>query len=717
MKRAKNICHLLLLGVLVISIVFSIIGCSSNLEAERASYNSTERSTIEKTEKTNSTDNRNAITDVSALIINAESFFDGYAWITVVPKANNGTQQINAVIDPSGDISYFADNNFEPSRFERGASILTYGNGVKKVIDPKGNELFSTKSDICDDIIISGDGYYLVSKYYDNYERAGYDIFIINNKAERLIGFSELQTEIPEFYYCGEGIFAYATMHSFTQQSNYEFWNAETMTKFEIQDIPSSQDLTRIFDNGIALVMQGSGRQDDRPALLKTNGNLEIFSKNCRESTLYSTFSDGGFICAGYNYKPGFGDQVTELAFFDCVTKSYILIGDYGERVNLRKVESLHYIDGSLLLPLIGTDQKTYYAIMDKQGNSIVEPTQCNYVKSLNTCYYISTESGSTVVDLKGNELFKNTEGWQIEPFYDGLACIDDKNYIDIYGNVLFPDGIITINGLQSNTNEKDESIEENNSSYTPPETGSCGWKSTWTLDFQTGTLTISGEGGMDSYIEKDEIQPWIEYKDQIKKVVVEYGITYIGQYCFAECKNLKEINVSGSVESIGKRAFSECEKLEVVTLGNGVKTIGDLVFAGCVSLKSESLSLPYSIESIGDAAFYGCNSLTTFVLPDKVCRIERQAFAFCENLESFQCSKALYNIGIDAFSDCHNLKTLIVQDALLLIEASAFGGCRSLSEIYYTGNRSQWNEIYVRDGNSAIKYANVVYNYIIPED
>ena len=58
-------------------------------------------------------------------------------------------------------------------------------------------------------------------------------------------------------------------------------------------------------------------------------------------------------------------------------------------------------------------------------------------------------------------------------------------------------------------------------------ESGACGENLTWTLD-AAGTLTVSGTGAMKDYNYKGA--PWYQSRDSIKAVVIENGVTTIGE-------------------------------------------------------------------------------------------------------------------------------------------------------------------------------------------
>ena len=77
----------------------------------------------------------------------------------------------------------------------------------------------------------------------------------------------------------------------------------------------------------------------------------------------------------------------------------------------------------------------------------------------------------------------------------------------------------------------------------------------TWTLDAD-GTLNISGKGAMKNYNYYDNPSPASQKKDSVKKVVIEDGVTSIGNSAFDSCSNLTSITIPDSVSSIGNFVF-----------------------------------------------------------------------------------------------------------------------------------------------------------------
>ena len=112
-------------------------------------------------------------------------------------------------------------------------------------------------------------------------------------------------------------------------------------------------------------------------------------------------------------------------------------------------------------------------------------------------------------------------------------------------------------------------------------DSGVCGDNLTWTFVESTGTLTIRGTGAMNDY--KYDERPWFYYRNDIVKLIIEEGVTSIGNHAFDGCNGLTSITISNSVTSIGEWAFSACSGLTSITIPNSVTSICDDTFQNCI--------------------------------------------------------------------------------------------------------------------------------------
>ena len=202
----------------------------------------------------------------------------------------------------------------------------------------------------------------------------------------------------------------------------------------------------------------------------------------------------------------------------------------------------------------------------------------------------------------------------------------------------------------------------------------------TWRLT-KDGTLYISGQGDMPDYDWYNEHEPEAPWKNKtIKKVIIERGVTSIGEYAFADCSSLKSIEIPDGMTSIGERAFNGCESLENIKIPAGVTSIGANAFDWCQSLKS--IEIPDGVTSIEDSTFSGCINLESIKIPAGVTSIGANAFNWCESLKSIEIPAGVTSIGASAFYWCQSLKSIEIPDGLTSIEEETFYYCRSLESI-----------------------------------
>ena len=207
---------------------------------------------------------------------------------------------------------------------------------------------------------------------------------------------------------------------------------------------------------------------------------------------------------------------------------------------------------------------------------------------------------------------------------------------------------------------------------------GTCGQNLTWALD-EDGKLTISGTGAMSDY-RSDGVAPWYDHRNSIKSVVVESGVTGIGNYAFYKCTNLANVKISDSVTEIGDWAFYGCNSLTGITLPNSVAVIGAAAFSDCAYLSTIKLS--DSLISIGSTAFAGCSSLASVVIPDSVSEIGEFAFYSCYALTDVTLGDSVATIGGNAFAECYELTGIIIPDSVVSIGEFAFSNCSCLEYV-----------------------------------
>ena len=235
------------------------------------------------------------------------------------------------------------------------------------------------------------------------------------------------------------------------------------------------------------------------------------------------------------------------------------------------------------------------------------------------------------------------------------------------------------------------------------------------------GVAILEGNEDIASLADKygsneDECEEWDEEYDEKydeneehgedeveEEVVIPEGVTYIGQYEFSECTDIKSVfipngvttidegafagcsslinvNIPSSVTFIGESAFADCSSLSSITIPNGIESIGASTFNCCSNLTN--VTIPSSVMSIGEAAFSQCSNLTSVVIPDSVTNIDECAFSDCSSLWEITISNNVKSIEHYTFGACHSLVSVTIPDGVISIGSAAFAACFSLASV-----------------------------------
>lgn len=233
---------------------------------------------------------------------------------------------------------------------------------------------------------------------------------------------------------------------------------------------------------------------------------------------------------------------------------------------------------------------------------------------------------------------------------------------------------------------------------------GECGKNVTWTMDTDTGVLTIDGSGAMADYTGAVN-QPWKAHRYSIRTLSVIGNVTGIGSYAFCECPNLASVSFPKCLASVGEGAFDACDALSAVSFGGtraqwktvsvgssneplkkaavsflllGEGTCGDalgwalysdntMVISGTGAMDDyesnsatpwrnnraqiKKLVIEDGVTSIGDHAFDTCEYIRSDVsLPDSVTRIGERAFFGLLGPLAVTLGKSVTSIGEKAF-------------------------------------------------------------------
>ena len=172
---------------------------------------------------------------------------------------------------------------------------------------------------------------------------------------------------------------------------------------------------------------------------------------------------------------------------------------------------------------------------------------------------------------------------------------------------------------------------------------------------FSNNTLTVFGKGAMKNCFTgsftskniKSKIKNRIyqKYASKVVNVVVEQGVTKIGNGAFAcmpklktaqiqgtlgtaafwGCANLEKVTYINGKGTMGFACFGECKKLKNMVIAEGVSAMDRSCFAGCTKLKT--IELPTTLKVVGETTFHSCSSLRTVTVKGRVTKCKIFAF------------------------------------------------------------------------------------------
>lgn len=198
------------------------------------------------------------------------------------------------------------------------------------------------------------------------------------------------------------------------------------------------------------------------------------------------------------------------------------------------------------------------------------------------------------------------------------------------------------------------------------PKSGTCGESATWSISAE-GVLTISGTGAIGDYSENDA--PWQSLRADITAIVIEKGITRIGNYAFHDCRVATSAALPEGLVEIGENAFRSCGALEEIDLPPELTTIGIGAFYYTSALTS--ITIPGSVETFLDA--FNDSGLETVTIENGVDEVDSYAFCNCYHLKSVTLPDSIQSIGNYAFSGCQQLEELDLPDGITSFGEYAF--------------------------------------------
>ena len=412
-------------------------------------------------------------------------------------------------------------------------------------------------------------------------------------------------------------------------------------------------------------------RENNKKPVVEEDKKPETITKvaggKCGENLTWVLNSDGELIISGTGAMDDYTDAAPWSEYADDILSVTVKDGvtSVGDNA-FYACSSLQKVDLPQTLTSIGA-----YAFYEcPLLTFIVVPDAVDTIGDYALGYVYSEEIGDAIA----------VEGYGIY----GTAGSAANEYADIYGldfYAIAPNP----NGSDSD-NSGNEGFGEQEPVAQVLDSGACGTSVQWTF-YDDGTLVISGTGAMDDY---EDVAPWEAYLAQITSVVIEEGVTSIGNSAFYGYSALTSVSIADTVTRIGEYAFYECPALLELTVPASVTEIG-----------------AYAIGFVYDAAIENVKAVEGFVLYGASASAadtyaKENGLTFGKEVAQGTCGQDLtwvfYSTGklvisgtgdMDNFEDVtpweehlYDILSVEIEEGVTGIGDSAFYGCRNLKAV-----------------------------------
>ena len=255
-------------------------------------------------------------------------------------------------------------------------------------------------------------------------------------------------------------------------------------------------------------------------------------------------------------------------------------------------------------------------------------------------------------------------------------------------------------------------------------------------------------------------------YCESLQTVTIPQNVQVIYTNAFFDCMNLFAVELAAGITTIEKNAFCFDDKLfyvyytgtkeqwsqmEIAQEGNAAlmdvplmyysasmpnppiapldreDTVftytlrhGEVTITGSKETLTGSVVIPetlngYPVTTIGSGAFLQNTEITSVTIPDSVKTIGEGAFQQCYMLQKVIGGKGVTTIESQAFFYCNHITRLALSETVTYIGEAAFTDCFALTDVYYTGTQTQWEQVQIEENNHSLTDAVIHFEASMP--
>lgn len=250
----------------------------------------------------------------------------------------------------------------------------------------------------------------------------------------------------------------------------------------------------------------------------------------------------------------------------------------------------------------------------------------------------------------------------------------------------------------------------------------------TYSLNTTTKTLTFSGTGAMDDYTDPNgsgsprRPATWVF---NVQTVVIEDGVTSIGEWVFYGLTNLKYIYIPTSVTQFKAHSFQGCTVLERIYYAGTPNQWANIDFA---VTNGYCYSHPFNARTSGYRDFYFYGSTTTrtatIVLSPGITEVKAYAFYKATDIQGINIPSSVTTIRTNAFNVSSYSSAWVAINksaAPSTVADDAFNKSVNLyvptTNSYYTGTPWSFSNKYTQDVSGTCTMSSGYASWVLDAD
>ena len=245
------------------------------------------------------------------------------------------------------------------------------------------------------------------------------------------------------------------------------------------------------------------------------------------------------------------------------------------------------------------------------------------------------------------------------------------------------------------------------------------------TLTAGTGVMQNYSTSSSSSSYTYYQYTPWYESRARLNEIIIEDGVTSIGNNAFYEAYGAESVRIPAGVTSIGNSAFKSTygdltdvyynsteEEWNRISIGSDNELLTSATLHTATASDTCGDNLNWVLYDTGRLEITGTGAMTSWTSASEI-----PWYDYRTEINEIIIGEGVTSIGEYAFFSCTANKSVNIPESVTSIEAGAFGNSRNITGVHYASDKSDWDKITKGGTNNALNYAEYSYGRVVIVD